>query len=68
MEREELLNEIREAEGRRISANPLANLIQEWLTCQDAQNASQTLTRALSAHGQGDPVWPGPGIWPLPPA
>ena len=65
-DKEQLLKEVREAEGRQ-AASPLAVLIQRWLECQDAQSASQALARALSVQGHGDPVWPGPGIWPLPP-
>ncbi len=65
--KQQLLKEIRESEGRQSMASPLAGLIREWLTCQDAQAASQALARALSLQGHGDPVWPGPGIWPLPP-
>ncbi len=63
--KEQLLKEIGEAEGRQV-ASPLATLIHRWLACQDAQSASQALARALSLQGHGDPVWPGPGIWPLP--
>ncbi len=66
-DKQQLLKEIRESEGRQAMASPLAGLIREWLTCQDAQVASQTLARALSTQGHGDPVWPGPGIWPMPP-
>ena len=50
-----------------VTGNPLAKLMHRWLECQDAQAASQALARALSTQGHGDPVWPGPGIWPLPP-
>ena len=64
---EQLLKEIRESEGRESTANPLAGLMHRWLECQDAQAASQALARALSVQGHGDPVWPGPGIWLLPP-
>ena len=66
-DKQQLLKEIRESESRQAMASPLAGLIREWLICQDAQAASQTLARALSVHGHGDPVWPGPGIWLLPP-
>lgn len=66
-DRQQLLNEIRESEGWQATANPLAGLMHRWLECQDAQAASQALARALSVEGHGDPVWPGPGIWPLPP-
>ena len=65
--KEQLLKEIREAEGGQVRASPLAGVIHRWLECQDAQAASQALARALSLQGHGDPVWPGPGIWPLPP-
>src|SRR5664279_143721 len=63
-----LLQEIRESEGRQASANPLARLMQELLECKDSQEASSALARALSLQGTGDPVFPGPGIWPIPPA
>lgn len=64
--KEQFLKEIRESEGRQ-AASPLAGLIHRWLECQDAQSGSQALARALPVQGHGDPVWPGPGIWPLPP-
>src|SRR5271157_5270130 len=63
-----LLKEIREAEGRQGSANPLTGLMLRWLECPDSQEASSALARALSLQGSGDPVFPGPGIWPIPPA
>ncbi len=66
-DKQQLLKDIRESEGRQASASPLASLIHRWLECQDAQSASQALAHALSVQGHGDPVWPGPGIWPLPP-
>ena len=66
-DKEQLLKEICESEGRQGMTNPLAGLMYGWLACQDAQAASQALARALSVQGHGDPVWPGPGIWPLPP-
>lgn len=66
-ENQQLVKEIRESEGRQAMASPLAGLMRGWLICQDAQVASQALARALSAQGHGDPVWPGPGIWLLPP-
>jgi hypothetical protein len=66
-DKQQLLKEIRESEGRQAMASPLAGLMREWLICQDEQAASQALTRALSVQGHGDPVWPGPGIWLLPP-
>jgi hypothetical protein len=65
--KKQLLKEIRESEGRQGTANPLAELMHGWLACQDTQAAGQALARALSLQGHGDPVWPGPGIWPLPP-
>ena len=68
VDKQQLLKEIREFEGRQAMASPLAALMRGWLTCQDAQAASQALARALSVQGHGDPVWPGPGIWLLPPA
>ena len=64
---QQLLKEIRESEGRQAMASPLAGFMREWLTCDDAQTASQALARALSVQGHGDPGWPGPGIWLLPP-
>jgi hypothetical protein len=63
----QLLKLIAEAEGARASVNPLAQLMHRWLVCQDAQAASQLLARAMSDQGLGDTIWPGPGIWPLPP-
>ena len=67
-DKQQLLKEIRESEGRQaIAASPLAGLMRGWLLCQDAQSASQALARALSVQGHGDPVWPGPGIWLVPP-
>ena len=66
--KQSLLQEIRESEGRQASANPLTGLMQELLECQDSQEASSALARALSQQGSGDPVFPGPGIWPIPPA
>ena len=66
-DKQQLLKQIRDYEGRQAMASPLAGLMRGWLTCQDAQAASQALARALSVQGHGDPVWPGPGIWPLPP-
>ena len=66
-DKQELLKEIRESEGRQGAASPLAGLMHRWLECQDAQAASQALVRALSVQVHGDPVWPGPGIWLLPP-
>lgn len=64
-DKQQLLKEIRESEGRKAMSSPLAGLMHGWLVCEDAQAASQALARALSIQGQGDPVWPGPGIWPL---
>jgi hypothetical protein len=66
--KQSLLQEIREAEGRQASAAPLTRLMQELLKCPDSQEASSALARALSLQGSGDPVFPGPGIWPIPPA
>jgi hypothetical protein len=66
--KQSLLQEIRETEGRQASANPLTELTQEFLECPDSQQASSALARALSLQGSGDPVFPGPGIWPIPPA
>lgn len=66
-DKQQLLKEIRESEDRQAMVSPLAGLMRGWLTCQDAQGASQALARALSVQGHGDPVWPGPGIWLLPP-
>ena len=63
-----LLDEIRLAEGRQTSANPLNDLIRRWLECQDSQAAGNALAQALSLQGNGEPVFPGPGIWPIPPA
>ena len=63
-----LLEEIRGAEGRQVNADPLTGLVQRWLECQDAQAAGNALARALSLQGRGDPIFPGPGIWPIPPA
>ena len=66
--KQSLLKEIRESEGRQASANPLTGLMLRWLECKDSQEASSALARALSLQGSGDPVFPGPGIWPIPPA
>ncbi len=66
-DKQQLLKEIRESEGRQTTVSPLAGLMRGWLTCQDAQAASQALARARSFQGHGDPVWPGPGIWLLAP-
>jgi hypothetical protein len=66
--KQSLLQEIRESEGRQTSANPLTGLVLRWLECKDSQEASNALARALSLQGSGDPVFPGPGIWPIPPA
>jgi hypothetical protein len=64
---QQLLKEIRESEDRQAMASPLAGFMRGWLTCQDAQVASQAFAGALSVQGHGDPVWPGPGIWLVPP-
>ena len=66
--KQSLLQEIRESEGRQARANPLTQLMQELLECPDSQEASSALARALSLQGNGDPVFPGQGIWPIPPA
>jgi hypothetical protein len=66
--KQSLFQEIHESEGRQASANPLTGLMQELLECKDSQEASSALARALSLQGSGDPVFPGPGIWPIPPA
>jgi hypothetical protein len=66
--KQSLFQEIRASEGRQASANPLTGLMQELLECPDSQEASTALARALSLQGSGDPVFPGPGIWPIPPA
>jgi len=63
-----LLTGIRESEGKQADANPLTGRIHRWLECPDSQEASSALARALSLQGSGDPVFPGPGIWPIPPA
>ena len=63
-----LLQDIRESEGRQADTNPLTLLMPELLECKDSQEASSALARALSLQGSGDPVFPGPGIWPIPPA
>jgi len=67
IDKQQLVKEIRDTEGRQAIASPLAGLMRGWLLCQDAQSASQALARALSVQGHGDPVWPGPGIWLVPP-
>ena len=64
MKNSNLLQEIRESEGL-ATANSLAGLMRRWLECQDAQDVSRALARALSAQAHGDPLWPGPGIWLL---
>jgi hypothetical protein len=65
--KEALLTEIRDAEGRQTNATPLAELMRRWLECQDSQEASNALARALSLQGNGDPVFTRSGIWPIPP-
>jgi hypothetical protein len=65
--KQSLLQEIRESEGRQTSANPLTGLMLRGLKRPDSQQASSALARALSLQGSGDPVFPGPGIWPIPP-
>ena len=54
-----LLQEIRESEGRQASANPLTRSMQELLECKDSQEARSALARALSLQGSGDPVFAG---------
>jgi PRTRC genetic system protein C len=66
--KQSLLQEVRESEGRQASANPLTGLMLRMLECKDSQEASSALARALSLQGSGDPVSPGSGIWPIPPA
>ena len=66
--KEALLREIGEAEGGETKVSPLAGLIRRFLECQDSQNAANTLARALSLQGSGDPLFPRSGIWPIPPA
>jgi hypothetical protein len=66
--REVLLREIRAAVGGETKASPLAGLIRRFLECQDSQDAANTLARSLSLQASGDPVFPQPGIWPIPPA
>jgi hypothetical protein len=66
--KEALLREIREAESGETKTSALARLIRRFLECQDSQNAANTLARALSLQGSGDPVFPQSGIWPIPPA
>jgi len=66
--KEALLREIRETEGGETTSSALAGLIRRFLECQDSQNAANTLARALSLQGSGDPMLPQPGIWPIPPA
>ena len=66
--KQSLLQEIRESEGRQADANALIELMLRWLECKDSQEASSALARALSLQGSGDPVFPGPGIWQIPPA
>src|SRR5271157_2984969 len=66
--KQSLLQEIRESEGPQASGNPLSALMLRWLECPDSQEASSALARALSLQGSGDLVFPGPGIWPIPPA
>ena len=67
-EKQSLLTEIREAEGKQANASPLAGLVRKWLECPDSQQASSALARVLSLQGSGDPVYPQSGIWPIPPA
>ena len=67
-DKQSLLTEIRESEGKQANASPLASLIRKFLECPDSQQASSTFARALSLQGSGDPVYPQSGIWPIPPA
>src|SRR4051794_6684051 len=66
--KQSLLQEIHESEGLQGGAKPLTGLMLRWLECPDSQEASSALARALSLQGSGNPVFPGPGIWPVPPA
>jgi hypothetical protein len=63
-----LLNEIRQAADQRSNADPIGGLMRRWLECEDSQAAGNALARALSRQQSGEPVFPGPGIWPIPPA
>ena len=50
------------------NAATLGELIERWLECEDSQAAGNALTRVLFLQQTGEPVFPGPGIWPIPPA
>jgi hypothetical protein len=64
-----LLNKIRvAAEARQNDASPLSEMIERWLACEDSQHAGSALAQALLFQENGEPVLPGPGIWPIPPA
>lgn len=67
-DKQSLLTEIRESEGKQANASPLTLLIRRWLECPDSQQASTALAGSLSQQGSGDPVYPQSGIWPIPPA
>jgi hypothetical protein len=67
-DKEALLMEIRQAEGKQTNATPLAGHMRRWLECQDSQEAANALARALALQGNGDPIYPRSGIWPIPPA
>jgi hypothetical protein len=66
--KKDLLNEIREAAGQRSNADSMDGLMRRWLECEDSQAAGNAFARSLSLQQSGDPVVPGPGIWPIPPA
>jgi hypothetical protein len=50
-DKQSLLTEIRESEGKRTNFSPLAGLIRMYLECLDSQQASSALARALSVQG-----------------
>jgi hypothetical protein len=66
--KKDLLNEIRQGTGQRSNADSMEGLMRRWLECEDSQAAGNALARALSMQHTGDPVFPGSGIWLIPPA
>jgi len=67
-DKQSLLTEIRESEGKHADASPLAGLIRKWIECPDSQQAGSAFARAISLQGSGEPVYPQSGVWPIPPA
>ena len=60
-DKQSLITQIRESDGKHVNASPLASLIRKYLECPDSQQASTAFARALSLQGSGDPVYPQSG-------